>query len=132
MSKKVNPIIWTEIYVADMNRAKRFYETVFGFKLRKIDAPGPDMEMWGFPMEMDTVGGSGALVRMKGVDPGMGSVIPYFHCDEVSVEQSRVEKAGGKIHKAKFDIGPYGWIALVHDTEGNMIGLHMPAPNMTH
>ena len=32
--------------------------------------------------------------------------------------------AGGSVCKTKFSIGPYGFIALVTDTEGNMIGLH--------
>ena len=32
--------------------------------------------------------------------------------------------AGGSIHKPKFSIGPYGFCALVVDTEGNCIDLH--------
>ena len=32
--------------------------------------------------------------------------------------------AGAKAVKRKFAIGKYGHIALVTDTEGNMIGLH--------
>jgi hypothetical protein len=40
------------------------------------------------------------------------------------VEESRVVGAGGTIFKTKFSIGQYGFIALVTDTEGNMIGLH--------
>jgi len=35
-----------------------------------------------------------------------------------------VASNGGKIVKEKFSIGEYGHIALVTDTEGNMIGLH--------
>jgi len=35
-----------------------------------------------------------------------------------------VVPAGGKIHKTKFSIGPYGFISLVYDTEGTMIGLY--------
>ena len=35
-----------------------------------------------------------------------------------------VEKAGGRIQRAKMSIGPYGFIVLAVDTEGNLIGLH--------
>lgn len=125
---KPNPIIWCEIYVQDMARAKRFYETVFELKLQKIESP--DLEMWGFLMQMNTVGAAGALVKMDGVPSGGVGTIAYFACEDVANEQSRVEKAGGKIHKPKFSIGMYGHIALVLDTEGNMIGLHMPSPDM--
>jgi len=37
---KANPVGWFEIYVQDMNRARRFYETVFQGKLEKLDSPG--------------------------------------------------------------------------------------------
>ncbi|KGF71554.1 lactoylglutathione lyase [Neosynechococcus sphagnicola sy1] len=125
---KPNPIIWCEIYVQDMDRAKLFYESVFQMKLEKLESPG--MDMWAFPMTMDTVGASGALVKIDGVQSGGSGTIPYFHCDEVAVESERVVQAGGQIHREKMSIGQYGFIALVVDTEGNMIGLHMPPKEM--
>jgi uncharacterized protein len=121
---KPNPITWCEIYVQDMDRAKQFYESVFQMKLEKLDSPG--MAMWAFPMKMDAVGGSGALVKMDGVKSGGTGIIPYFHCDEVAVELERVVTAGGQIHTPKESIGQYGFMALVVDPEGNTIGLHMP------
>ena len=39
-------------------------------------------------------------------------------------DADKAAAAGGKIHKRRFSIGSYGYIALVTDTEGNMIGLH--------
>jgi uncharacterized protein len=121
---KPNPIVWCEIYVQDMDRAKQFYEDVFEVKLEKLESP--EIEMWAFPMAMEAVGASGALVKMDGVKSGGNSTIPYFHCDEVAVELERVVTAGGKIHTPKESIGQYGFMALVVDTEGNTIGLHMP------
>jgi predicted enzyme related to lactoylglutathione lyase len=48
----------------------------------------------------------------------------YFGCDDCAIEAARVGKAGGKIQQEKMPIGEYGFIALLHDTEGNRIGLH--------
>jgi uncharacterized protein len=121
---KPNAIIWCEIYVQDMERAKQFYESVFELQLEKLDSPG--MDMWAFPMAMEAVGAAGALVKMDGVESGGSGTIPYFHCDEVAVESERVINAGGQIHTPKMSIGQYGFMALVLDTEGNTIGLHMP------
>ena len=117
-----NPFRWVEIYVDDMERAKAFYEGVFLSPLTRLD--NPDAELWGFPMSMDDGGAGGALVKMEGFSAGRNSVIPYFGCDDCSVEASRVTAAGGSIHRGKFSIGQYGFIALITDTEGNMIGLH--------
>jgi uncharacterized protein len=121
---KSNPITWCEIYVQDMDRAKHFYESVFQVKMEKLESPGIDM--WTFPMAMEAVGASGALVKMDGFESGGSGMIPYFHCDEVAVELERVVDAGGQIHTPKMSIGQYGFMALIVDTEGNMIGLHMP------
>jgi uncharacterized protein len=121
---KSNPIMWCEIYVQNMERAKSFYETVFQIKMEKLESP--DLDMWAFPMSMDATGASGALVKMDGVKSGGSGTIPYFHCDDVAVESERVANAGGQVFKPKMSIGQYGFMALIVDTEGNTIGLHMP------
>ena len=108
---KSNPIVWCEIYVQDMDRAKSFYESVFQMKLEKLESPG--MDMWAFPMAMDQVGASGALVKMEGVKSGGSGTIPYFHCDEVATELERVVAAGGQIQQPKTSIGQYGFMALI-------------------
>ncbi len=121
-----NPVRWFEIYVQDMKRARAFYEAVFKRKIEKMDNPGnPTMDYWTFPqMIMDQPGTSGALVKMDGVPSGGNSTIIYFGCEDCAVEAERAVKSGGKLHLAKTAIGQYGAIALVIDTEGNMIGLH--------
>jgi uncharacterized protein len=124
-----NPITWCEIYVQDLDRAKRFYEAVFQMQLEPLASPMPNVEMWAFPMQMDKGGAGGALVKMEGIEPGGGGIIPYFHCDEVAVEEARVVPAGGQVQTAKMSLGQYGFMALVIDTEGNRIGLYMP-PDM--
>ncbi|WP_036482940.1 VOC family protein [Myxosarcina sp. GI1] len=124
---KPNPVIWFEIYVQDIKRAKRFYENVFQVQLEKLENAD---EMWGFPMNMDSAGASGALVKMEGIKSGGSGTLPYFYCDDVAVELERVEPAGGQIYKPKSSIGEYGFIALILDTEGNTIGLHMSPKQM--
>ncbi len=117
-----NPVGWFEIYVQDCARACAFYEAVLQTKLESL--PSPDVEMWAFPMAQDKSGAAGALVRMEGVPSGGNSTLVYFVCDDCAVEEGRVAGAGGSVHRPKFSIGPYGFVSLVVDTEGNMIGLH--------
>jgi len=117
-----NSVGWFEIYVDDMSRAKAFYETVFGVRLEKLD--NPKIDMWSFPSQQESYGAPGALVRMPGFDAGANSVLVYFTCADCAVEAAKAVNAGGRIQKEKESIGKYGYIALVFDTEGNMIGLH--------
>lgn len=117
-----NVVGWFEIYVQDMERARKFYEATFGLALSKLDGPG--IEMWTFPQESDRYGSPGALVHMPGFPSGGNSVLVYFSCEDCAVEAAKSVAAGGKVEKEKFSIGPYGFISLVYDSEGNMIGLH--------
>ena len=119
-----NPVVWFEIYVQEMARAKKFYESVFGLTLTRLESPIPGMEFWSFPMRENAPGAAGALVRMEGKDPGGGGTLIYFSCADCRVEAEKAAANGGRIFREKFAIGQYGFISLVFDTEGNMIGLH--------
>lgn len=123
---KQNPVCWFEIYVDDLPRAVKFYETVLGTKLEKLDAPMPELEMMAFPLA-EVPGASGAICRMDGVKGGGGSTMVYFSCDDCGVEASRIEAAGGKLQQPKNSIGPYGYMAIGVDPDGNRFGLHTVA-----
>jgi uncharacterized protein len=121
---KSNPVAWFEIYVQDMDRAKRFYESVFQVTLQKLNAPFAGIDLWAFPADMSRYGTAGALVKMDGFRSGGNATLVYFHCDDCGVEEGRVTRSGGQVQRSKMSIGEYGYISLVSDTEGNMIGLH--------
>lgn len=125
-----NPVVWFEIYVDDIDRAQKFYETVLQVKVENLPTPdigNGDMKMMAFPMEMGGEGASGALVKMEGFKAGGNSTLIYFNSDDCSIEEARIEKAGGKVIQSKQSIGEYGFIVLASDTEGNMFGLHSQA-----
>jgi predicted enzyme related to lactoylglutathione lyase len=123
---KENAVGWFEIYVDDMARAKSFYEAVFGLALADMAVPEGigEMQMTSFPMDITAAGAPGALVKMEGFGPTVGGTIVYFNCEDCSLEQGRAEAAGGEIVKPKESIGDYGFMSLIKDTEGNIIGLH--------
>lgn len=122
-----NIINWFEIYTSDFDRAKKFYTDVFKWELKDLPMGSenhPEMKYATFPG--DSIGSdvSGALVKMDVGKPGIGGTLVYFVTEEINTELNRVEPAGGKIIRSKQSIGQYGFIALVEDTEGNMIGMH--------
>ena len=126
-----NPVGWFELYVQDIDRAKAFYEAVFGTTLDPLPPPaGPDggapeaMELLAFPMSDQTYGAAGALVRMEGVSSGGSGTMVYFSCEDCAAEAARAARSGGSVVRGKTSIGQYGFMAIVKDTEGNVIGLH--------
>jgi predicted enzyme related to lactoylglutathione lyase len=120
-----NPVGWFEIYVDDMDRAVKFYESVLGLTLEKLNDPNDTgIEMRAFPSDMEKYGASGTLVKMEGFSAGRNSTLVYFSCEDCTLEESKVEASGGKVQKPKMPIGEYGFMSLVIDSEGNMFGLH--------
>lgn len=125
--KKNNPIVWFEIYVKDISRAKKFYEKVLDVQLSDLPTPSTldyKLKMLSFPMQENQAGASGALIQMEGVNSGGNSTIVYFHSEDCSIEEGRVVEAGGKVSKSKQSIGEFGFMVLALDTEGNMFGVH--------
>jgi uncharacterized protein len=120
--KNENPVGWFDIHVSNMERAKKFYETVFNLQL--IDLP---IE-WGkqslFPSNYEGFNISGALVENKDMIAGGNNTVVYFVTDECITEEAKVENAGGKIVRSKMAIGEFGFVSIIIDTEGNTIGLH--------
>lgn len=123
---KPNAVAWFEIYVNDMQRAKKFYETVLDTTLSALPNPaGADAgEMYAFPMDNDAPNASGALVKHPMGQPSAMGTLVYFGCEDCGVELSRIEAAGGKVQSPKFSIGEFGFIGIASDTEGNTIGFY--------
>ena len=120
-----NPVVWFEIYVDDLNRAKKFYEAVLNLKLEKMEDPTNEgIQMAGFPFKQDKPNATGALIKMEGFKAGGNSTLVYFDSEDCATEEARVEGAGGKVFKKKFSIGKHGFISICTDTEGNMFGLY--------
>lgn len=125
--KNQNPVVWYEIYVDDLKRAKKFYESFLQIQFETMPTPGEDqsMQMLAFPGDMESkAAANGALVKMDGFPAGNNSTIVYFQSEDCSIEEARVEKAGGSVFQSKTSIGEHGFITLLKDSEGNMIGLH--------
>ena len=123
-----NIICWFEIYVSDMERAKKFYNTVLGTDFTDAPAQGdaPEGMKMSFFSPMENQGVSGALIEMQGTKEGDGACVNtmvYFPCNDCSVEETRIVPAGGQVNRSKFSIGEYGFCSICADSEGNPFGL---------
>lgn len=123
MASKMNPVIWFEIPVKDIARAKKFYESALGIEL------SPPTEMFGakfsmFPMQMNTAGAGGSLMQTDKVQPSQQGTTVYFNVDSIDPVLERIDKLGGKTCLPRTSIGQYGFMAHFQDTEGNRVALH--------
>ncbi len=121
----MNEVVHFEIPADDMGRAKKFYASVFGWKLQ--DVSGMDYTMAG-TVEVDE---KTRMPKSPGaINGGMmkrgGAVkVTTLTIDVGNVDKAvqKIVKAGGKLVKEKQKVVDMGWIAYAEDPEGNVIGL---------
>ncbi len=128
MSLNRNVVGWFEIPVTDMERAVKFYEEVFKYKLSRHPMGPLDMAWFPGPEGDDMPGSAGSLVYHKDFyKPSPDGSLVYFTAPSGDLENelSRVEKAGGKVLIPKKQISPdVGYMGVFLDTEGNRIAIH--------
>jgi len=119
----MNPVTWFEIPVTDMDRAKKFYETVLKTDIHVMDFGGLQMG-WFRMAEQHAEGSTGSLVKAETYVPSYHGSMVYFGVPEINDVTARIEKAGGKVINPKMSIGEYGFVAHFEDSEGNRVALH--------
>lgn len=122
----MHAIHWFEIPVTDLARATAFYGQMLkiGQFRHETGGAGP---MALFPYDPGAHGVGGALVQSPQMQPASAGVLVYLNAgQDLAGALARAAAAGGRVTMPVTDIGDPGHIALVADTEGNVIGLHQP------
>lgn len=118
----MNPVVYFEIPVTDMNRAITFYSWVFGFSFAKEVIDQNDMAF--FPFEDGARGITGALAMGEIYVPTVQGILIYFGTDDIDATLHKAVEAGGEILYPKTSNGDLGHVAEFKDSEGNRIALH--------
>jgi len=122
-----NAINWFEIPVADLERAKKFYEAIFDIEMMKMEV-GKDV-LYAFPYEPQSGKISGAIIEDANAISKMDGVTLYLNANpSIEAVIDRIEDAGGKVLRPKTEISPeIGYMCFFNDTEGNRMALHANA-----
>lgn len=113
---------WIEIPVLDVERARKFYESVFGFSIVDMEVNG---EIYPCFPNREGEGFSGALVQYDFTRPGKNGPLVYLNAyGNLDGMLEKIKAAGGKIVKPKEEIAPgFGFMAVFEDSEGNLLAL---------
>jgi predicted enzyme related to lactoylglutathione lyase len=116
-----NPAVYFEIPVLDMNRATKFYSSVFGFDFSRENIHGNEMAF--FPLDTKAQGITGGLAKGEIYKPSKEGTLVYFFSSDIDLTITKVLAAGGKVLFPKTQAGEYGFVSEFEDSEGNRIGL---------
>jgi predicted enzyme related to lactoylglutathione lyase len=120
---KGHTICWTDIPVIDLDRAIQFYSAVLAAPVSKQNEGGHE---FGLLPHDDNV--SGCLVTSSENQPSLHGPLIYVSVEgRLDAAVAAVKAGGGEILQPRHQIGPYGYRAVVIDSEGNRIALHSAA-----
>jgi uncharacterized protein len=123
-------IVYFEVPADDVERAKRFYESLLGWRIEPTGAPMEPEDAAAMQYH-DVVTGeagegglnTGGLYRRQTSE----LIRNHVRVDDLDAVLANVERLGGTIVMPKTDMGEIGLDTIIQDTEGNTIGLWQQA-----
>lgn len=113
-----NDIAHFAIHADDCQRARRFYESVFGWTFEPWGPP----EFWRIHTSPGAI--HGALHKRRAPVTGKGMI--GFECTiavrDVAAIGAAIAKAGGTVTMQPMEIPGVGTLVMFEDTEGNTVG----------
>jgi len=123
-----DPVVHFELPADNVERAQRFYNQAFGWKVNAL--PG-----MGYTLFHTTATDAQGMVGTPGnINGGMLKRQAFFQHPILTIQVADLEKSlqqveagGGKVVRGKQPVQGVGFAAYVQDPEGNVIGLIQPA-----
>ena len=117
-------VVHFEIPADDVEKLRKFYSELFGWKIEKM--PGP-VEYWGIAtVPVDEKG----MPQRPGVNGGMmkrqnpeHKPVNYIAVESVDEYVKKIEALGGRVIVPKMEVPGIGWWALALDPEGNQFAM---------
>ena len=106
-------IVHFEVPADDVERAKKFYQDLFGWKIEPAEG-GYNLINVGDPGP-----GGGMMARQA---PGQGITV-YINVESVDDYSKKIQSLGGTIIMPKTAVPTMGYFAVFMDTEGNALAL---------
>jgi len=124
------PVVHFEMPAVNNKRAKKFYETAFGWKMTQTgEEYGGYLLAETSPMDKKGMHKNKGAINGGFFKKGPYGKIPHLviAVDDLKKHIALVKKAGGKVTKKPMDIPGIGLFVMIKDSEGNGIGMLQPS-----
>ncbi|HEX4440414.1 MAG TPA: VOC family protein [Thermoanaerobaculia bacterium] len=117
-----NPFVHVELNTSDVKKAKDFYGRLFDWKLE-------DSDMDGFTYTMIGVGEGTGGGMLKQMIPGAPSAwMPYVDVADIHAATKKAKSLGANVMKDVTPVAEMGWLSILTDPTGAVIGLWQTNP----
>jgi predicted enzyme related to lactoylglutathione lyase len=117
-----NPFVHVELNTPDPKKAKEFYSKLFQWQLDDVE----NKEVPGGVYTTIKVGeGTGGGI-MKQVPNGPSGWLAYVLVDDIRAATKKAQSLGAEVMKDVTEVMGMGWLSLIKDPTGSILGLWQP------
>ena len=111
-----NPFVHVELHTKDLPKARKFYESLFGWDLKDMPMPG------GHSYTLIGVGEGvgGGMMADQSVTPHW---LAYVGVDDVRAKTAQAKSLGATVLQDVMDVGEYGTMSVIRDPSGAVLAL---------
>ncbi len=113
-----NPFVHIELQTQDLNKSKKFYASMFDWKL----AETPDMDY----TSINVGEGMGGGMMKNPVHGAPDNWVPYILVDDAAASTKKARALGATIAKDVTEIPDFGLFSVIVDPAGAAFGLWQP------
>ena len=119
-----NPFVHVELNTSDPEKAKAFYSKLFQWQLEDVpNSATPDSAYT--MIKVGTGTGGGIMKQVPGRPSGW---LAYVEVDDIHAATQKAKSLGGKIMKDVTEVSDMGWLSIIVDPTGAMLGLWKSKP----
>lgn len=118
-----NPFVHVELATTSVPKAKSFYSKLFKWKLKDMESPSTP---GGTYTMIDVGDGTGGGMMKQCIPNGGSAWMPYVFVKDIDAATKKAKKLRAKVVKGVTEIEGMGWLSIIVDPTGAMLGLWEP------
>jgi predicted enzyme related to lactoylglutathione lyase len=112
-----NPFIHAELNTTDPAKAKSFYGKLFDWKMQDMPMP------FGTYTIINVGEGTGGGIMQQMIPGASSAWMPYVLVDDIAASTQKARSLGAIILKDVTEVANMGWLSIIQDPTGAMLGL---------
>jgi predicted enzyme related to lactoylglutathione lyase len=115
-----NPFVHVELQTNDPVSARKFYTSLFDWKLQDVPMPGGTYTM------IDVGGGTGGGMMRNPVPGAPSHWLAYVGVDDINASTKKAKELGAMVVMDVTEVGEFGWMSVISDPTGATLAMWKP------
>jgi predicted enzyme related to lactoylglutathione lyase len=115
-----NPFVHVELQTNDPVSARKFYTSLFDWKLQDVPMPGGTYTM------IDVGGGTGGGMMRNPIPGAPSHWLAYVGVDDINAATKKAKELGAMVVMDVTEVGEFGWMSVISDPTGATLAMWKP------